>query len=207
MEQLQSQCVQYLSTVEKRGLKALRYLSNAEQYNLTDTVNVCVGEIASVPLVELEGNNEYNDLCDKLKNLVLSFKTRELEERKTKTNQICETLVEFFYQSAGEGYIKFLRDQGLESTVLNTCPFKEKHHVLNKHKGRRTATTASFDPHCASCRKIVTVPKTITLENGQFCSLMEELLETIKPTDDTVDKKNTSILAKLITQTTFVDKT
>lgn len=182
MEQLQSQCIQYLNKADKTGLKSLRYLEHAEQYGLMETVNTCVREIASVPFVELEKDDGYKSLPDKLKNLVLTQKTKQHEKRRTKTDRILEKLFESFYQSAGEGYKKFLREQGLESTILNRCPFDEKHvtNHVTKHQSGRT-----FDPYCAACRKIVTVPKTVTVENERFCFLMEELLASIQsPCDE-----------------------
>ena len=176
MEQLQSQCIQYLNRADKTGLKSLRYLAHADQYRLEETVSACVCEIASVPFAELEIDHGYKNLSDKLKNLVLTLKTQQHEKRRAQTDQLVGTLTECFYQSAAEGYTKFLRDQGLESTVLNKCPFKESH--VNKQTGR------NFDPHCVACRKIVTVPKTVTVENGSFSFLMEELIESMKSLDD-----------------------
>lgn len=187
MEQLQSQCIQYLNKADKTGLKSLRYLEHADQYDLAETVSTCILELASVPFAELEKDDSYQRLPDKLKNLVLTLKTQQHEKRRSKTDRLIEKLFESFYQSASEGYTKFLREQGLESTILNRCPFDEK-HVVTKHATIKHHSGRTFNPHCAACRKIVTVPKTVTLENGHFCFLMEELFVSIQsPCDDDIE--------------------
>ena len=50
MEQLRHQCVQFLKEVNKNGIKAMKYISTAEWFEITDILEACISELARIPI-------------------------------------------------------------------------------------------------------------------------------------------------------------
>jgi len=124
-------------------------------------------ELASIPRTELEAATEYKYLSDKFKNNILTLRVKMLEEEAIETTKIFSSVSHYLYKQAKEGYICFLREQGLEESVFSRC-INQANHV-------NTLPGQKFDVDCPTCRKNVMLTKKFEVETQEMSSLMEEM--------------------------------
>ena len=127
IEELKHQCIQYLHKTDKSGIKSTKYLGTAYRFDLTETVDTCIKEIASVPICIIEKDAGYQGLEEDLKNKILTTRLRNLESETNTQKTIMNSFRKYLYETANEGCCQFLREQGLEETVFSQCPLEEQH--------------------------------------------------------------------------------
>lgn len=170
IEQLRHQCVEYIKQVDKAGLKSLIYLVTADRFGIKDVVETCIKELASVSTINTEMDDINKAISDQLKNKILSARIRQLEDETKKLTHMMESLTKYLYGRANEAYINFLREQGLEETVLSRCTLYDEH--VDKRIGQ------TFDIDCTACRKNSMLPKTFTVESKKVGYIMEQMYKS-----------------------------
>ena len=167
MDQLRSQCIKYIINADKTGINAIKYLSVARRFNIENVEENCLQEVVNMPNETLTTSEEYQQLDDNTKLAIITEKSKYQEDMISQYKQTLTPFIEYIYNRANDGYVYFLREQGLTESIFTRCDQQDDHQ--NKRMGQK------FDYRCSLCRKRVTTAKEFTVNTKEICEKLETL--------------------------------
>lgn len=167
MEQLRNECIKFIDSANKTGIKAINYFGLAERFGIDDIKAECVREIACVPHKTLKGTETYEHADDAVKNLILQARVESLENIIDNFRPVLSSLLRQLYHCAHSEFERYLRDKGLEESILNRCSDYDEH--TDKRIGQK------FDIRCKTCRKKSMLSKEFVVSTKDTNSVLEQL--------------------------------
>ena len=171
MDQLKEECIKYLTTADKNGINALKYLNVANRFELEGLQKECIDSAKGISTELLQETQMYQKLEDESKIAIATARLRMLEDLLRKYESLSNYMVKYLYEKAHDAYIDFLRDHGLEESCLSKC------ENFEKHRSQYIGTAKKFCLHCSACRMKTNAVKTFTVRSDDIINTLEKIYE------------------------------
>lgn len=167
IDQLRDECIKHIRLANKTGITALKYMNVIKRFDIKDLDDECLTELQKIPNEEIIQNYHFEVLHDSTKLEIITERAKYLERVISQHKKSIQPFVEYIYNRAYDGYVKYLHDQGLQESMFTICEKSEKH--VNKRMGQ------NFDFHCESCRKRVKIGKKFAINTKEISDMLERL--------------------------------